>query len=260
MYLAGLIRTPVREKRLLSYTLLDDWTGSIRSYMRTFTPHTTEKEALESLGRASVQIVHDLKNQLNGLKLYATFLRKRLENSDRPADELETVNKLIAGVERAAADLSTLVQYSKPIELKKQAGVDVHKMLRNVITNLTQGTRSTAPLSAPLVIETEGGAVVGEFDPVVLSEALKSISMGAVNLRQKQQNNQPLSIMLHHDGVSPAALIEWRGLHRLDHDPFRAFSGSDEIRMSLAARIVEAHGGSAEHDGNVLRIKLPLQS
>src|SRR3972149_127447 len=124
--------------------------------MKPLLTKTEDQDSLQNLGRASVQIVHDLKNQLNGLKLYATFLRKRLENSDRPADELETVNKLIAGVERAAADLSTLVQYSKPIELKKQAGVDVHKMLRNVITNLTQGTRSTAPLSAPLVIETEG--------------------------------------------------------------------------------------------------------
>jgi len=33
--------------------------------------------SLEDLGRATLQIVHDLKNQLNGLKLYATFLRKR---------------------------------------------------------------------------------------------------------------------------------------------------------------------------------------
>ena len=31
-----------------------------------------------------MQIVHDLKNQLNGLKLYATFLRRRIEKD--PAD------------------------------------------------------------------------------------------------------------------------------------------------------------------------------
>jgi hypothetical protein len=35
-------------------------------------------DKLQDLGRASIQIVHDLKNQLNGLKLYATFLRKLL--------------------------------------------------------------------------------------------------------------------------------------------------------------------------------------
>ena len=63
-----------------------------------------DAEALQELGRASVEIVHDIKNQLNGLKLYATFLRKRFERDTRPADELETINKIIAGLERAAAE------------------------------------------------------------------------------------------------------------------------------------------------------------
>ena len=57
---------------------------------------TPEPNALEELGRATVQIVHDLKNQLNGLKLYATFLRKRLERDDRAIEERETLEKLIA--------------------------------------------------------------------------------------------------------------------------------------------------------------------
>ena len=53
----------------------------------------TENSALEDLGRATLQVVHDLKNQLNGIKLYATFLRKRLERDERSAEERETVNK-----------------------------------------------------------------------------------------------------------------------------------------------------------------------
>ena len=66
-----------------------------------------DSNSLQTLGRASLQIVHDLKNQLNGLKLYATFLRKRMEKNEHRADEMETLNKLIAGLDRAAADLST---------------------------------------------------------------------------------------------------------------------------------------------------------
>ena len=62
-----------------------------------------DKESLWALGRASVQIVHDLRNHLNGLKLYATFLKRRMEKGDRPVDELETVNKLIDGLDRTAS-------------------------------------------------------------------------------------------------------------------------------------------------------------
>ena len=61
--------------------------------MKPLLSESEDYDALFALGRASVQIVHDLKNQLNGLKLYATFLRKRSEKSERPGDELETINK-----------------------------------------------------------------------------------------------------------------------------------------------------------------------
>src|SRR6185436_10871513 len=95
-----------------------------------------DKESLWALGQASVQIVHDLGNQLNGLKLYATFLRRRLEKAERPADELETVNKLIAGLDRTAADLSMIVQYGQPLALKKQPGIDLHKIMLEVAADL----------------------------------------------------------------------------------------------------------------------------
>src|SRR5678815_5897595 len=100
--------------------------------MKPLLSESEDNDALRALGRASVQIVHDLKNQLNGLKLYATFLRKRMEKGERAPDELETINKLISGLDRAAGDLSTLVQYGRPIELRKQPGIDVQKIMRTV--------------------------------------------------------------------------------------------------------------------------------
>src|SRR5882724_8555741 len=102
--------------------------------MKPLLSESEDNEALRALGRASVQIVHDLKNQLNGLKLYATFLRKRLEKSERPTDELETVNKLIAGLDRTAADLSMIVEYGQPLTLKKQGGVDLEKIMGDIAT------------------------------------------------------------------------------------------------------------------------------
>jgi hypothetical protein len=76
--------------------------------MKPLSSQTADGTTLQDLGKASIQIVHDLKNQLNGLKLYATFLRRRIEKSERPEDERETITKLIAGLDRAANDLSTI--------------------------------------------------------------------------------------------------------------------------------------------------------
>ena len=45
---------------------------------------------------------------------------------------------------------------------------------------------------------------------------------------------------------------------QLDHDPFRSFAGSDEVKLALAAKIIEAHGGSAKFIDKKFVIELPL--
>src|SRR5918999_4440387 len=97
--------------------------------MKPLKSEIQDAQTLRDLGSASVQIVHDLKNQLNGLKLYATFLRKRIEKAGRPEDELETVTKLMAGLERAATDMNLLVRYGRPVELRRQPGTDLARLL-----------------------------------------------------------------------------------------------------------------------------------
>src|SRR5712664_720214 len=94
---------------------------------------STESNALEDLGRATLQIVHDLKNQFNGLKLYATFLRKRLEREERSSEERETLAKLIAGLDRAARDMTALVRYSQPVDLHRQPHIDLRDLVSGVI-------------------------------------------------------------------------------------------------------------------------------
>src|SRR4030095_3840228 len=112
--------------------------------MKPLTTRTEDGSTLQELGKASIQIVHDLKNQLNGLKLYATFLRRRIEKSERPGDEQETIAKLIQGLDRTADDLSTIVKYGQPVELKKQAGVELDKVLRGVCASLNEGGSTIA--------------------------------------------------------------------------------------------------------------------
>src|SRR4030095_11519006 len=99
--------------------------AGLLSDMKPLKSETQDLATLQELGRASVQIVHDMKNQLNGLKLYATFLRKRMEKADRPQDEQETVAKLIAGLERAASDMTTLVRMGRTLELRRPPQTDL---------------------------------------------------------------------------------------------------------------------------------------
>ena len=231
--------------------------------MKPLTAESEDKHSLETLGRASVQIVHDLKNQLNGLKLYATFLRKRMEKTGRAEDELDTVRKLIAGLDRSAEDLSMISDYGHPVYLKIQPNVDLHAVMSGVAANvnagLSDGPGTTGSLAGPIELTSEESPMVGDFDAAALTSALKSISIGALKLMNNKAREGVLNINLHksaEDGNQ--GLIEWDVSDHPDWDIFHSFAGSDSIRMSLAARTIEAHGGKAECQGGALRVRLPL--
>jgi signal transduction histidine kinase len=197
-----------------------------------------------------MQIVHDLKNQLNGLKLYATFLRRRIEKNERPSDEQETVVKLINGLNRAAEDLSLIVRYGQPVELKKQAGVDVNKLLQGACANPQE-------IGGEVAVESSSGAIQGSFDHFKLGDAFKWLCAGANKNKQNEDGAGGITV-----AAKPAntgrVLIEWSGLRQLDHDPFRSFAGSEEIKLALAARIIEAHGGTATFIDRKFAVELPL--
>jgi signal transduction histidine kinase len=214
--------------------------------MKPLKSETQDSSQLQEIGRASVQIVHDLKNQLNGLKLYATFLRKRMEKSERPIDELETVAKLIAGLERAAADMTILVRLGRPLELRLQPRTDLVKIL------------TTFENVDGLRIEAESNDLAGDFDVAAMTEALKTITSCANGMRPAGET-EAVRIHLQPDEKGQRVNIEWRGVqHANEDDPFHSFAGSEGLRMALAAKIIEAHGGQTEHEANVLRIRLPL--
>ena len=219
--------------------------------MKTAMSRPEETERLQDLGRASMQIVHDLKNQLNGLKLYATFLRRRIEKNERPEDEQETVGKLINGLDRAAEDLSLIVRYWQPVELKKQPGFEVDKVLSSVCSSVDER-------NSKIVLKSDSEAVQGSFDHFKLTDALKWLCMGALKHRQTDNDGAgevAVTTRLNDGG----ATIEWTGLRQLDRDPFRSFAGSDEVKLALAAKIIEAHGGSAKFMDQKFVVELPLK-
>jgi signal transduction histidine kinase len=216
--------------------------------MKASMSRTEDTESLQDLGRASVQIIHDLKNQLNGLKLYATFLRRRIEKSDRPGDEQETIGKLISGLDRAASDLSMLVEFGSEVQLKKKPGFELAKVLRNLCSTFQDG-------EVQVVCESDADSIQGDFDHSKLTDAFKSMFAGATKFKQKDEAEAiKVSVTASHNN----AVIEWSGLRLLDHDPFCAFAGSDEIRLSLAKKIIEAHGGSTKLADHKLVVVLPL--
>lgn len=223
--------------------------------MKPVLAKTMDNSALEDLGRATLQIVHDLKNQLNGLKLYATFLRKRVEREERSAEERETLVKLIAGLDRAARDMTALVRYAQPVELHRQPRVDLGHLISGVVKKVA----ARPGINAPVTCEIES-PLPGEFDAALLSEALQALTEEAVNSISARDGGE-ISLHAHRESTdeSASAIIEWQGVkpggrnHSLN--PATSYG---TVYSAQAARIIEAHGGRLEGDADTIRAWLPL--
>ena len=222
--------------------------------MTPATAKVIDSRAAEELGRATLQIVHDLKNQLNGLKLYATFLRKRLEREEHSAEERETLAKLIAGLDNAAREMNALAHHARPLELRRRPDVDLGKIFLRVTESPSKDSGSLELPSVMLHIEDTG--MFGEFDEPLLIDALISITN---EVRRGVSKKESGNLSLHVHREADHALCEWRGgkLSML-YQPINNPNGCGTIHTALAAKIIEAHGGRVQCEADVIRAWLPL--
>lgn len=210
--------------------------------------------AVEEIGHATLQIVHDLKNQLNGLKLYATFLRKRLESQDKASEEQEIVAKLIAGLDNAAREMTALVRFAQPLELRPSPQTD----LRKIILNLAEApNRDSGGLALPsIALHIEDAAMLGEFDGALLVEAFNAITTEVRNSVSAKAGN---TISLHVHREANQAVCVWRGGKlKSRYQAINNPNGCGTIYTAVAAKIIAAHGGRLECNADEIRAWLPL--
>jgi len=222
---------------------------------------TNDTAVLEDLGRATLQIVHDLKNQLNGLKLYATFLRKRLESTNQSVEERETLAKLIAGLDRAAKDMTALVRYARPVELHPHPRVNLSKITSDVVAEAA--ARETGGLPrATIAAQIEDGIMLSNFDPAALTEAIKAVT-DDVRAAARPRENEVISLAVRRDseGDDVGALIEWSGVKfNSRNNPFKNSNGCGTVHTAVAAQIIEAHGGRLQCEADTIKAWLPLST
>ena len=209
-----------------------------------------QANALEDLGRATLRIVHDFKNQLNGLKLYATYLRKRLEEQDRTEEERETVAKLIAGIDRAARDIGMLVRYSEPLELRRQSRADLKKIVLKAARD--PAYKVSGPLADNVPCEIVG-SLFGAFDSHLLAEAFSALTREAlVGMRPSERPAVTICARRVDAKGLPKAVIEWRATKPATRVPEPGMHGA------FAKRVINAHGGRIDFLRNMVRVTLPL--
>jgi signal transduction histidine kinase len=220
----------------------------------------SEQERLFEAGRLTSRLIHDLKNQMGGLKLYAAYLKKRF--ADQP-EGLEIVEKIVEGLNTMAEHASLVSRLTRPLELKREPG-DPSEILDHVIND--QRSRAGAR-SVKIETKIENGLPPASFDAQqlrtaigsILTRAIESSAEGGLVRIELQSKPGEMQIEVSNQGEAlsgeqRAALFDLLAADRI---------GKTSLDMALARRIIEYHGGevmalAASTDGTVVRVILPI--
>src|SRR5262245_64334930 len=128
----------------------------------------SEEAILIETGRMAARLLHDFKNQLGGLKLYAAYLQKRFADN---AEGVEVAEKIAQGLNEMAEQAAILNRLCRPLELQMAPG-DLKPVVEQVVSKL--GPRASAK-RVKISCDLEPGAPQVSFDSRQIGEALEVI-------------------------------------------------------------------------------------
>jgi signal transduction histidine kinase len=242
--------------------------SELRDMARTF------NEMANSLGRQQEDqltflagVAHDLRNPLSALKMSAALVTSgRPLTEERMQKTMALVRRQVARLDRMVGDLldATRIEAGRfELQLEER---DARELVREV-AELYQGG-SSQDLQVQLTEE----PVLLSCDPARLEQVLHNLVSNALKY---SPTGSRVDLLVTREGEEAVLSVVDRGIGMLAEDvrhlfmPFRRGSRAREkapgvgIGLSVARRIVEAHGGRIEVDsrpgvGSTFRVRLPL--
>jgi signal transduction histidine kinase len=206
-----------------------------------------EEAILIETGRMAARLIHDFKNQLGGLKLYAAYLQKRFADN---AEGLEIAQKIAQGLNEMAEQTAILNQLARPLELRMEPG-DPALIIEQVVSRLQ--SRASAK-RAKIALDLDPGAPRISFDSRQIGAALESIISRAVDATPE---NDEVEISLRRQDEALQVEIKDNGATLDDNQRLNFFDplAGDRLNkvalgLAMARRIIEKHGGGISARAN----------
>lgn len=229
-------------KRQLSLRRLNGF-QSTPLFAVELTAGATDQAAMEEMGRTTIRLIHDFKNQMGGLKLYAAYLKKRFAANPDAAEGLEIADKIVQTLNEMSDNASLVVKLSRPIELKLN-DVSLASLVELAI-NQVQSRIDDRHLK----LETEFGETPAlRLDSQQMLLALSALLGRAVGASPEGAR---LVLKLHSFESTVALSIIDEGEQLTEEQKQSLFAlltaermNKSSLNLTLARRIIESHGGT----------------
>jgi signal transduction histidine kinase len=208
----------------------------------------------------AARLIHDFKNQLGGLKLYAAYLQKRFAGN---AEGMEVAEKIAQGLNEMAEQAAILNKLCRPLESRMEPG-DPAPIIKQVISRV--GPRSEAK-RVRINFDIEPDAPQVSFDQRLIGEAMEAVILRAIDASPEdgeigvslRRSDKALQIEIKDSG---APLDDKRRLSFFDPLAGDRLNRT-ALGLAMARRIIERHGGQVSarvggSAGTIVEMTLPI--
>ncbi len=229
----------VTEKLQVSHDQLLQTVGNLQQELSEKNKALERKNRLAALGEMAAGLAHEIRNPLGGIQLYASLLKKDVE--DRPASH-QIVEKIAGGVRRLEGLVSQVLQFSRDITAQR-ADCDLAQLV-------AQTLGLAAPKLTGVDVRVDGPeALRVSADPLLLGQALLNLLLNAAEAMQSQgrlsveygpagQETFFLAVSDSGPGIEPAVA------ERIFNPFFSTKESGTGLGLAIVHRIVEAHDGA----------------
>lgn len=225
---------------------------------------TREVTQLAQLGRLTARLIHDFKNQMGGLKLYASYLKKRLAAADLgPAgkESAEIADKIIENLNVMAENATLVSRLAKPVQVQREAG--------NLVAAIEEALNDQRPRAATRqvsLVSRLAEVAESEFDTQQLRTVLNALLARAIDVSPAHSE---VVVVLQQDAAKCVLTVADQGAPLTDLQRQMLFDfvtnerlNKTALELGHAKQVIEGHGGRlvaelAETGGTAVRVTLP---
>lgn len=232
------------------------------SELRHLRREVERSQRLAAVGSLAAGVAHEIRNPLSSLKGFATYFRQRYGSVP---DDVKMADIMIREVDRLNRVITELLEFSRPMALKKEE-TDAAGLVRRALDTIE---RQAAEKGIAVRAELPPGLAAVPIDADRVTQVLLNLFLNALAAMERGgvlsvglalQEGRTLRITVGDSGAG----IRREDLGRVFDPYFTTKASGTGLGLAVVHRIVEAHGGeirleSEPGKGTTFTVLLPAE-